>query len=173
MRATIKDAYSALTLRNCVAMAVIIAASVFSIDLVGYSVWRRFVLPSVIIGVAVMGWKIARLIAEAGLSRIINAASTGLVAFGLTLYLAALIDGLWFADRGYFSFTIMVLMWSWIAFHLYRALKVLKQMSPERRSIVTESTAVIYAQMTYREQQSKEVLDRYDKEVRRLKLVSR
>lgn len=172
MKQTAKDAISALTFRNIFAAIAMAAVSVLAIDVVGYTIWKRFILPSLIILVAYFGRKIACLIDQDGLSRFVNAASVGMAMFGIFLYGAACMDALLFPIDGYISFGVSSMLWAWMAFHVYQALRILRQMPPARRKLVTNSTAVIIAQMTYREQETKEVLDHYDKEIKKLKLVA-
>lgn len=163
MRATVQDAYNSLTLRNVLIILGIVMLSVVLIDLVGYVVWRRFPIPTLIICVAALGWKIGRKIGHAGLSKVTNAASVGLGIFGVVHWISAVIDGAYFPVMGYVSWTTHVTMWAWIAFHVWRAWRVLKQMPPDHLMHVTEGTEAIYAQMTYREARAREVLQDYEK----------
>lgn len=162
MKATARDVYNSLTVKNALILGAIVGASVVLIDIVGYMIWRRFPIPSLIIFVAVLGWKIARKIGHEGLSRVLNAASVGLGVFGMVLWLAAIIDGRYFPVMGYISWSTHIVMWGWIAFHIYRAWRVLKNMPPDRLIHVTEGTGMIFAQMTYREARIAEVIERYD-----------
>jgi hypothetical protein len=161
MRATVKDVYSAVTVKNAVIFATIVATSIFLIEVLGYIIWRRFPVPSLIILVASLGWKIGRKIGHEGLSRILNAASVGLGVFGAALFCAAIIDGTLFPTFGYVSWSVQMTLWAWIAFHVLRAWRILKKMPPDHLTHVTEGTASIYAQMTYREARAQDALDAY------------
>lgn len=159
MKSTIKDAYNALTLRNVTIIAFAVVASIVSIDLFGYLIWRRFVTPSIIIAAACIGWSIARHVNQEGLRRIVNATSVGLCGFAIALFIGAFVDALMFPNVGYFAFGIITAMWLWITLHMARALSILRRMPDVRKDLVTESTAVIIAQMTHREERIGEVLD--------------
>lgn len=171
MLSTLRDAYESLSVRNVVCLAAVAAVSWLLIEMVGYMVWRRFPIPTLIIFVAVLGWKIGRRIGHAGLSRVMNAASVGLGVFGLVHWLAAVIDGAYFPVMGYFSWSTHITMWGWIAFHIYRAWRVLKRMPPDKLQHVTEGTETIYAQMTYREARAREALKQYD-DATRMQIVA-
>jgi hypothetical protein len=162
MKATIRDVKDSLNIRNITVFATIIALSFALIELLGYVVWRRFPVPSLIVTVAVLGWRIGRRIGHPGLSKVLNAASVGLGAFGVMLWAAAVIDGWYFTVMGYVSWSVQMVMWAWIAFHIWRAWRVIKDMPPDRLMHVTEGTETIYAQMTYRQAQIKTVLKSYD-----------
>lgn len=163
MRATARDVIGALTLRNCAVFAGIVLLSLILIDAVGYVIWRRFPIPTLIITVAVLGWKIGRRIGHAGLAKVLNAASVGLGLFGVAIWVSALIDASYFPQVGYVTSTTTMAMWGWIAFHIWRAWRVLKTMPPDNLSHVTQGTAAIFAEMTYRRAEAQEVLERYDK----------
>lgn len=162
MRSTAKDVYNALTLRNSVAFGVIVGLSAGLIEVLGYAVWRRFPISTLVIIVAVLGWKICHRIGHSGLSRVLNAASVGLGCFGIAHLIAAVIDGRYFPAVGYTTWTTHITMWAWIAFHVLRAWRVLKNMPPDRLIHVTEGTEAIYAQMTYREARAREALEAYE-----------
>lgn len=161
MRSTLHDVYQALTVRNTIIVGSILAASVMLIDVLGYLIWRRFPIPALIICVAALGWKIGRRIGHAGLSRVLNAASVGLGVFGMALFAGAVVDGTFFAERGYVSWSITMTMWAWIAFHVWRAWRVLRSLPTDKLVHVTAGTEVIYAQMTYRAARAQDALDAY------------
>jgi hypothetical protein len=162
MKATARDVYQALTVRNVLIFGGIIALSIVLIDVLGYVIWRRFPIPTLIIFVAVLGWKIGRRIGHAGLSRILNAASVGLGCFGVAAAFAAVFDGRFFPVMGYVSWGTHITMWGWIAFHVWRAYRILKDMPPSRLMHVTEGTGMIFAEMTYRKARIAEVIERAD-----------
>lgn len=162
MKATARDVYNSLTVKNALLLGAIVGASVVLIDIVGYVIWRRFPIPTLIIFVAVLGWKIGRKIGHPGLSRVLNAASVGLGCFGVAAAFAAVIDGRLFPVMGYVSWSVHLTMWAWILFHVWRAWRVLKKMPPDRLIHVTEGTGMIFAQMTYREARIAEVIERAD-----------
>lgn len=172
MKATARDVYNSLTVKNALILGAIVGASVVLIDIVGYMIWRRFPIPSLIIFVAVLGWKIARKIGHEGLSRVLNAASVGLGVFGMAHVIAAVLDGRFFPNVGYITWTTHITMWGWIAFHIYRAWRVLKNMPPDRLIHVTEGTGMIFAQMTYREARIAEVIERYDEAKGKMQLAA-
>lgn len=163
MRATVKDALGALSLKNCLVMVGIVVVSLLLIEAVGYVIWRRFPIPTLVICVAVLGWKIGRKIGHAGLSKVLNAASVVLGAFGVAIWLSALLDARLFPEIGYITWTVQTSMWGWILFNVWRAWRVLKTMPPDRLLHVTEGTEDIYAQMTYRQARIKQALEGYDK----------
>lgn len=162
MRATIRDAYGALTPRNIALIIALVLLSVVMLNTVGYLIFRRFPIPTLIIYVAVLGWRIGRLIGHVGLSKLLNAASVGLGLFGIIHWFAAVIDGTYWPVYGYASWCVHSIMWGWIAFHLWRAYKVLKEMPPDHRMHVTEGTETIYAQMTYRQARIQKALESYE-----------
>lgn len=172
MRATIRDAYKALSLRNIAIFTAIVIFSYVLIDLVGYIVWRRFPIPTLIISVAILGWKIGRKIGHAGLAKLMNAASVGLGVFGIILWTAAVLDAQFFVERGYLSWATTMVMWAWITFHVWRAWDVLRTMPPDKLIHVTEGTEAIYAQMTYRAVRAQEALDAYQ-EATKYRFVTR
>lgn len=171
MKATIRDTYNAITRRNLIALALFVIASVVVIDLFGYIVWRRFPIPTLIICVAVIGWKIGRVIGHAGLTSLLNAASFGLGCFGVAIWGAAIVDGRLFREVGHVTWAVQNLMWGWILYHVWGAWVILKNMPPNRLIHVTEGTEAIYAQMTYREARVTEVIERYD-EVKKMQLTA-
>lgn len=162
MKATIRDVYNALTLRNCIAFGGIVVASYFLIDILSYFIWRRFPVPVLVLTVAVLGWRIGRRIGHAGLSKVLNAASVGLGCFGGIIFIAAILDGWLFPEAGYISWISHISMWGWIAFHIRRAWCILRDMPAGRLIHVTEGTEAIYAEMTYREARVTEVIKKYN-----------
>lgn len=174
MKATLHDVYDSLTWRNSLVFLGIVLLSIFSIDIVGYMIWRRFPAPLLVVGVAVLGWLIGHLIGHRGLAQVLNAASVGLGVFGALILCGAVVDGAIFPEKGYLSNGVQITMWSWIFFHIWRAWMVLQKMPPDRMIHVTEGTAAIYAQMTYREARAKEVLEKYEvarKKVQKMRLI--
>lgn len=162
MKATARDVYNSLTVKNALLLGAIVGLSVVLIDVLGYVIWRRFPIPTLIITTAVLGWKIGRVIGHPGLEKVLNAASIGLGCFGVAFWLAAVIDGKYFPSMGYVSWTVHNSMWAWILFHVWRAWRVLKKMPSDRMMHVTEGTGMVIAQMTYREARITEVIERYD-----------
>jgi len=162
MKATARDVYNSLTVKNALLLGAIVGASVVLIDIVGYVIWRRFPIPTLIILTAVLAWKIARLIGHEGFIQVLNVGSFGLGGFGVTLFFAGIVDGWFWPTEGYVSWSTHIVMWGWIAFHIWRAWRVLKNMPPDRLIHVTEGTGMIFAQMTYREARIAEVIERAD-----------
>lgn len=148
MRATFRDAYSACTWQNCLIFLGMIIISAVSISGYGYVEWRRFVAPTLIFYLAVTWWRVAREIAQDGLSRVVNAASVGLGIFAILFCGGALLDS-FFAPVGYFAFGVFILMLLWINFHSSRVHRVLHRMPLDKKRIITESSAVIVAQMQH------------------------
>lgn len=163
MRATIRDAYHAITWRNCAAFAGAAAILLAITGVFGYVTARRFVNPSLIIGVGFIAWKIARLIKQEGLSRIINAAAVGMFGFGVITFAAGVVDTAVFGPIGHFQFFVNTLMWMWVAFHLLRALSILKRMKPDQLQHITHGTAIIVATMTAVQVDTERVLSEYEK----------
>lgn len=163
MKATISDAQGALTIKNSIVFAAIIIASVLLIETVGYMIWRRFPAPLLVFFIAALLWKIGRRIGHSGFTRILNAASVGLAVFAVALFVAATIDGYYFPIQGYLSWGVFTTMLGWIAFHTWRAWKVLRDMNPLHLIHVTEGTDAIFAQMTYREIRSREAREEFEK----------
>ena len=161
MRSTIRDVYGSLTIKNAAILGAIVGSSVILIEVLGYLIWRRFPIPSLIIFSAAIVWKIARRIGHDGLSRVFNAASVGVGSFGIALFVGAIIDGALFPEYGYVSWSVTMSLWAWISFHAYRAWRILKAMTPDRLLHVTGGTGKIFAQMTYREARAHEALDAY------------
>lgn len=167
MRATIRDTYNALTLRNIAVFGAITALAICWVVLLPLNV-RRLSTPSLILMVTAMGWQIARTVNEDGLSELINAASVGLAFFAVMLYCGAIFDSLWYPTTGYITGVVQMVLWSWIAVHLGRALSILRGLSPASQQLVTQSTASIVAQMRRRYSEANAALQNYD-EVRGLK----
>jgi hypothetical protein len=163
MQATLRDAYAALTPRNCLLFFGLAVCSGLLLGILGYMIWRRFPVPCEIIAVAFFAWKIARIVGHPGLEKVVNAGSLGLGGCGIMLLVFALIDGWLWPAQGYFSWAGQIILWGWILFNIWRAYVILKEMPPDRRIHVTESTADIYMQMTYREMRSREARQAYEK----------
>lgn len=159
MRTTLKDTANAITLRNGFVFAAALTIPIITAIVFDHLIWRRFVIPAIIIIAASIGWRIAQTINQQGLKQVVNAAIVGLFAFAAAIFAGAALDSIVFPETGYFSFLAHSVMWLWIALHLYRALAILRRMSTAEKQLVTESTAVIYAQMTRREERMGEVLN--------------
>lgn len=172
MKSTIRDAYNALTFRNCAVFAGLIIFSATSMYFAGFLVWKKFVPPALILFTAFIWWKVARIVAQDGLSRVVNAASVGHAAFGFAWIIAATLDATFFPVTSPLAFTVFILMLSWIAFHSSRVLSIFRRMTPTQRNLVTQSTAVIAAQMTYRKERATAVIEKSEEQLRKLKLVA-
>lgn len=161
MRATFRDAYSACTWTNCLIFAGMIGLSILCISGYGYVEWRRYVAPTLIFYLAVTWWRVASEIAQDGLSRIVNAASVGLGIFAILFYVGAVLDSM-LAPVGYFAFGVFVLMLLWINFHSSRVRRVLHRMPIEKKRLITESSAVIVAQMQHEKERGHAVLASFE-----------
>jgi hypothetical protein len=170
MKATIRDTLNSLTPKNLLVIAVIVTVMVIGLHAFGYLIMRRFPEPIEIIVVAVIMWKTGRIIGHPGLERLLNAGSMGLGTFGVMIWISAAIDGYWFPGEGYFSVTTKSTMWGWIIYYAAKALRILAHMPRDRRMHVTEDTAGIYAQMTYREARIGEALAKNEEVDRQLNL---
>lgn len=84
--------------------------------------------------------------------------AVGLCGFGVSVMAGAFLDSFLFTTTGYFSFVANVCLWCWVAFESYRGLKILMSMTPPDKQKVTESTAVIIAQMTATEKRIEQVV---------------
>jgi hypothetical protein len=171
MKATFRDVCNALTVRNAVILGIIVGVSVALIDVLGYVIWRRFPIPALIIFVAALGWKIGRRIGHVGLTRILNRASVGLGVFGLVLWAAAVIDGVFFTEHGYLTWTVMMSLWGWLSYHVWAVWQKIKNMPDDRLIHVTEGTEAIYAQMTYREARGREALKAYEDATKQMRVA--
>ncbi len=170
MKKTLSDAIASLTPRNCIIFAVIVALSGLSISVFGIVVWKRFVLPSLVGSLAFVGWEIGREIAgkQTGLSKLINAGSTGTAVFAVFLLLGAFADTLFIPDPGYALFGVLSLMLLWFNFHAIKAKRIVHKLTPEDKIVVTDGAAVIYAKMTRLQKEIGETLHDNDVQMKKL-----
>ena len=148
--------------RSIIYILLAIGLSALFIYFFSYVQWRRIVIPLEICLTGIIGLKIASQIRQASFSRVIRTASIGIVTFSAIILIGSLIDNMFFTDIGYAMFTVIAIMWLWIPFQLARLHARLIAMPDHKKRIITESTDIIYAQMTHREKELKAVLDQYN-----------
>lgn len=162
MNSTISDVKRVIKRpRNIGIILSLIILSVLCIYFFSYMQWRRLVIPIEICITGYIGVRIAAQIHQAIFAKVMRTASQGVIQFGIIIFLAAVLDNIFFAEKGYLTFPVIATLWLWIPFQLARLLWRLSEMPASQKKIVTDSTDVLYAQIAHLRQGMEHALDYY------------
>lgn len=173
MKATLLDAKKALGKpRNLLKVAAVAVLSVLLIYVLGYVTWRRLVMP---VEMFVAGWiilRIAERIRNESVYLVIVTAGRGMNGASVILFIAGLVDSVFFGNIGHAMFIGNALLWLWIPFQLHRLFVRLTEMSPAEQEQITESSDVVIAILSHRKVRIREELDKWEAQKEKLGLES-